>query len=171
MAINGAAAAAAEASRHHRRPGAVYFKCPRCPTATDASRKAFDLSKLDGKTWCNACRRSLLIKEWSCRCGVPWHTCEQHRQEPERTRNVAVQAGRTRQQVFPRRLGNSSHHIDEWLDNQPSKRPKLEERRNLVDLGVHFVVGSNPSPGAINPNMLGPKLKRKFSHLIQEVAN
>ena len=170
MAINGAAAAA-EATRHNGKPNVIYFKCPRCPTATDASRKAFDLAKLDGKTWCKSCSRSLPIKEWRCICGIPWHTCNRHKNEPARIRQVTVHTGSAKPQVLPRRLDNLSHHIDEWLDNQPPKRAKLEERRNQVDLGVHFLVCANPSlVPVINPNMLGPKLKRKFSHLMQEVA-
>ena len=161
MAHNGAIAAAArEASRHQPNRGDTYLQCPRCTNAVNANRrKAFDHTKLDSKTWCKDCKRSLPVKQWTCICGIPWHTCSRHG-----TPHAAVTTVRRTNVLVPsdpiRRLDNPSHQIDEWLDSKASKRPKPND---VIDLGEHFLVPT------VRTHMLGPRLKRKFQHLDQEV--
>ena len=68
-----------------------FFHCSTCGHHSLADRKAFDVHNLGVKTWCKICKKSREVKDWRCRCKVPWHQCSAHRTSPQAMRRAQCQ--------------------------------------------------------------------------------
>ena len=76
-------------------PNFIYLRCPRCPHQLPGTKPAFRHNNLDTRVWCNQCQKSLFIRLWQCKCGIPWHTCPLHKDEPQRLQQQQTSLPRT----------------------------------------------------------------------------
>ena len=80
------------------------FFCGLCSEATFASRKAFKPVDLGALVRCSWCKKSNVSTSWTCKCEIPWHLCNTHKQLPEKIRRRKqgeTEAGKTKRQRVP----------------------------------------------------------------------
>ena len=142
----------------------IFFRCPKCPHQVTGTKPAFHHHNLDTRIWCNQCQRQRFVRLWQCSCGIPWHTCPNHRDEPARLRDQVPQLPRgpqaTRAHNHKRVLGQGrDDHTHRWLDQPPPKRHKPEPRE------VELEVQPQSMTTRPKPHLMGPKLRAKFPRL------
>ena len=108
------------------------------------------------RVWCRMCRRSILSRRYLCSCGLPWVACEQHRHFSARqdaTRRIHTADLSSRAPLLPVALFEAAA-----ASEQPAaKRARRAPRVCLSD---------RPQQAAVRPNLLGPKLRERFQHLL-----
>ncbi len=121
-----------------------------------ASRKAFSVETLGSKTWCNKCRRSLLVKSWNCPCGRKWFGCEVHKDKAE-------EAPKKPQEEKPPR--------DKRRKRKRGKAPVEADLEELFSTRVSLAKTARATGGTvpvIRKRMLSANLKRKFGHSLND---
>ena len=151
-------------------PSIVFFQCPRCPHQLPGTKPAFHHKNMDTRIWCNSCQRSWFIRNWRCQCGLPWHTCPRHKDEPDRLRAILPVPTEPTPKATPRpkkarQLGEGrDSRILQWLDQPSSKRRKMEP----IEVDLEEGNASHIAPKRPNLHCLGPKLLAKFPRLAQQ---
>ena len=108
-----------------------------------ADRKAFSLSSLGAKTWCNSCKKNHMVKTWRCSCDLPWYQCETHGKDPHEAEGDLVL-----QQTVPVR---------------PSKDKKVDFA--MVEVKKSRARNQPEQGFKLRASFLSAGLKRKFGHL------
>ena len=155
-------------------PSIIYLQCPRCTHQLPGTKAAFDTHNLDSRVWCNSCQQSLFVRQWRCRCGLPWHTCPTHQGEPARLRATQAMhqdtATSSRGSTRPnktrakRALGQGRDTaILQWLDQPPQKKRCTVAQDIELEDSSH----SNRAKRA-KPYLMGPKLQAKFPRIRAE---
>ena len=161
-------------------PQLIFLVCPRCTHQLPGTRNAFRHNNLDARLWCNQCQRSRFIKAWRCQCGLPWHSCPQHKHEPQRLREAqAAKASphqtpiQTTGTTSTRRVGTKRHlgtgqdeHINRWLDMPVHK----QQRSTPTHIELEDIPTSNQPTNkrSLKTHLLGPKLLAKLARFTKE---
>ena len=60
-------------------PGSFCIECHICGHSVEAKNKNLIKNGQWGTVFCSSCKASRKASKWRCTCGVPWHTCAEHR--------------------------------------------------------------------------------------------
>ena len=146
-------------------PTLIFLQCPKCPHKLPGTRSSFQDHNLDSKVWCKQCHCSRLVKQWQCTCGVPWHLCPLHKDEPARLRSQQPTPPPPKQRFPAAKAGGKAKltkgmgqgrdtAVQRWLDSPAPKRHKPAPAE--VELEATM------PPTKPNPNFMGPKLQARF---------
>ena len=128
--------------------------CPYCKAQIISTNTAFQMEDLDKICKCKSCQKGHKVSMWKCCCGVKWHTCDRHR---------TCVVGKAHQSMA--------------LDNaQETSKNKNGAKRKLGPLTPQQLEAhdhkrircDNHGVLPVTLNMLSPKLKIRFAHLIHK---
>ena len=142
------------------------FECPYCDNKAACERPAFDLTLLDGKTWCKRCKVSRPVRRWRCLCGNLWHACPAHSSLPQRLRDEQARAkaalATQDAQPLPLQVGQTQgarsqrRRTNAWLDAPVRGHKRAAEE---VRFSASEVAATRRLP------KLGERLQKKFPRL------
>ena len=131
--------------------------CPTCSRHQIAKRSRLDINDLSKKIQCNSCNSTKPSKLWKCNCGVRWHICPRHSQNPpSKSDDTKIIVAR---KASKRLLSNAS--IGQILDDdlkRESKSAKKHFNEDNIELG--FPVANR----ALKLGMI-PQILRERFHL------
>ena len=124
------------------------FMCALCGNTASAARKAFSKHDLSAKSWCAICKINRISTSWTCKCGLPRHSCSIHKEvndllrtDAGRKKEEADKRGRTRKMSIKRsRCKGATVYFS------------LAERREVEKRGLKSC-------------LLSPSLRSKYGHL------
>ena len=143
----------------------VFPSCPHklCDKVEPSTCKDFQLKNLDAKHKCFHCHRSSSIRNWSCPCGVRWHSCALHSHVigdtvilPQTQVSAKWQASSSASRQ--RKRARSSSNVYEELFTEDLERERKRKRKatsRMITLGDSF---STPQV----PVRLGLRLRRRL---------
>ena len=142
-----------------------FYTCPRCDKVEPSTCKAFQLTDLDIKHACFACRKHTAVKLWKCKCGTKWHACKIHRQHaisvtPEDTTKYNESLCQSDESFIKRRrtTPNYKHTYDDILTDDIRR----DNKRRRKSLKVVDITLGNVLHKRIHANLLGPILTKRF---------
>ena len=127
----------------------------------NADRGAFDPGDLGKKTWCGKCKTNWPVKEWQCKCLLPWHQCQVHRSAPLSSR--AFKKAGLKVEKSSARYKDEPKIKRKRLQSEPVR--VLSPRKRCSDICFASSEVQRPKR-MLQANFMSVGLKRKFSHLL-----